>query len=219
MAQLTAAQALHQVRDFLNEPNAVFWTDTEIVAWLAEGCRDFSSKSLMVEDALTLTLVAGQVEYTSSDDAAMTTMIEPYTCLYNDGSNNWKGIMKMHPRMIGNESVNAAGAPRYYALHHNSLWIWPAPTAAMVTAGAYLRVLYSAVTDDIEDIHEEYQHIPLLYTKAMCKYKDQKFAEGNALMTIYLSAASFERQDKHAREEDTLDMFKIKAKGGQQGAG
>jgi hypothetical protein len=215
---LTLATARGQVRNFLNEQNAVFWTDTEIDDWIKEGCVDFSSKSLLVESSLTITLVAGQITYTSADTAAIANVLESYSCLYNDGVGNWKGIIKMHPRMIGNESVNTAGEPRYYALHDNTIWLWPAPTAAMVTAGAYLKLLCAVATDAIADINYEFQHMPVTYSMAKCKYKDQKFAEGNALMTMYHGSASFERQDKHGREEDSLDMFKIKARGGQQGA-
>jgi hypothetical protein len=211
-------EAILQVRNFLNEPISVFWSDSELEDWIKEGCLDFSCKSLLVEAILTLPLVAGQIVYTSGDVAAIASILEPYACLYNDGLNNWKGIIKMHPRMIGNESVNTAGDPRYYALHHSSIYVWPAPTAAMVAASAYLSILHAKLTDSIVDIHDEYQRIPLLYAKAKAKYKDQKFAEANTLMTLYMSATSFERQDKHGREEDSLDMFKIKAKGGQQGA-
>jgi hypothetical protein len=215
---LTLTTARSQVRNLLNEQNAVFWTDPEIEDWIKEGCVDFSSKSLLVESSLTITLVAGQITYTSVDNSGIATVLESYSCLYNDGVGNWKGIIKIHPRMIGNESVNTAGEPRYYALHDNTIWLWPAPTASMVTAGAYLKLLYAGVTDDIATINYEFQHMPIMYAAAKCKYKDQKFAEGNALMTTYLGSASFERQDKHGREEDSLDMFKIKAKGGQQGA-
>lgn len=215
---LTLSDSISQIRGFLNEATSLFWTDGEITYWIQEGCRDFSSKSLMVEGTLDITLVAGQILYTSADVAAIATVLEAYTCLYNDGSNNWKGIIKIHPRMLGNEATNAAGDTKYYALHDSSIWIWPAPTAAMVTASAYLRLLYSKTTNDITAVHDEYQHLPLLYAKAMAKYKDQKFSEGNALMTLYMSSTAFERQDKHAREEDTLDMFKIKKAGGQQGA-
>lgn len=211
-------EAVLRVRSFLNEPISVFWSDAELTDWVAEGCLDFSSKSLLIEDSLIIPLVAGQIVYTSADVAAIASLLEPYSCLYNDGLNNWKGIIKMHPRMIGNESVNTPGDPRYYALHHSSIYLWPVPTAAMVAAGAAITILYAKSTEDIADIHDEYQHIPLWYAKAKAKYKDQKFAEANALMTLYMSAASFERQDKHGREEDSLDMFKIKAKGGQQGA-
>lgn len=144
--------------------------------------------------------------------------MEPYACLYNDGLNNWKGIVRVHPRVIGNESANVAGDPRMYCMHNHSVWIWPAPTSAMVTAAAYIYLLHSKTTDDITVLKDEYQHIPIIYAAAKCKYKDQKFSEGNALMTLYMSNANFERQDKYDRGEDSLDMFKIKPKGTPQGA-
>jgi len=216
---LTAGQALTQVRNFLNEPVQVYWTDTEIANWIEEGCRDFSSKSLMIEDTMQVTLVTNQIQYTSSDVAALSTIIEPYSCLYNDGVNNWKGIIKMHPRMIGNEATNASGEPKYYALHHSSIYLWPPPSSTVVAGGAYLKILYAKVTSDIAIVHDEYQHLPIIYACAKCKYKDQKFAEGNALMTYYLNTTAFERQDKHSREEDSLDMFKIKPRGAQQQQG
>lgn len=215
---LTLANAVTDIRSFLNEDTEVFWSDTEIENWIKEGCRDFSSKSLMVEASGDITLATGQIAYDSSDEAFIGDVLEPYAALYNDGSDNWKGILKAHPRMIGNEAVNTAGETKYYSLHNRTIYIWPPPTLAMVTAGAYIMLLYAMETDDITAIKDEYQHIPMLYARAMCLYKDKKFAEANAMMALYGTYTNFERQDKHGREQDTLDMFKIKPKGGERGA-
>jgi hypothetical protein len=215
---LSLVQAIAQVRDSLNEDVSVFWSDAEITQWLQEGSRDFSSKSLMVEDDDSITLVANQIIYTSGDAGFLADVLEPYAVLYNDGSNNYKGIIKGHPRMIGNEATNTAGATKYYSIHNRKLYIWPKPTAAMVTAGATLLMLYAKETDDITVLSDEYQHFPILYAKAMCLYKDRRFQEGNAMMALYSSYTNFERQDKHGREQETLDMFKVKPRGGERGA-
>ena len=45
----------------------------------------------------------------------------------------------------------------------------------------------------------------------------QKFAEANSMFGQFYAEIDFERQDKHAREEDSLDMFKTKARGERQG--
>lgn len=58
---LLLSDAILQVRGILNEASSLFWTDTEITYWLKEGCRDFSSKSLLAEDVLSVPLVAGQI--------------------------------------------------------------------------------------------------------------------------------------------------------------
>lgn len=215
---LTLNQAIAQVRDSLNEDTEVFWSDAEITQWIQEGCRDFSSKSLMVEADGTVTLVANQIVYSSVDAAFLGDLLEPYAILYNDGSANYKGIIKGHPRMIGNEATNTAGATKYYSIHNRKLYIWPKPTAAMVAAGATLSVLYAKETDDITVLNDEYQHFPILYAKAMCLYKDRRYMEGNSMMSLYSSYTNFERQDKHGREQETLDMFKVKPRGGERGA-
>lgn len=215
---LTLSTATTQVRDILNEDTSVFWSDTEIQQWIQEGVMDFSSKSLMIEAEGTITLAASKLSYSSSDAAFLSSIIEPYAALYTDSTGLYKGLIKVHQRMIGNEATNTTGAPKYYALHNHKIYIWPKTSATVVAASGSILLLYAKATNDITLVPDEYQHIPLFYAAARCKYKDQKFAEGNAFMSIYSAGTNFERSDKHAREEDTLDMFKVKPKGGQRGS-
>lgn len=216
---LTETDAITQIRGFLNEATAVYWTDAELLYWLREGVRDFSSKTLMIEGDGEITLVASQLSYDASDAAFIATVIEPYAAIYtNTAGATYTGLMKMHPRKIGNLLKGAPGKPAYYALHNRKIYVWPLANATEVAAGAKIVLLYAQVTEDIADIEDEYQHIPILYAKAMAKMKDQKFQEASVLLNTYMSMASFERTDKHGREEDTLDMFKVNSRGGEQGA-
>jgi hypothetical protein len=215
---LTLSQAITEVRNGLNEDISVFWSDTEIEGWLKEGCKDFSTKSLMIEDDLDIILATNKIIYTSSDEPKIASILEPYAGLYNDGSSNWNGIIKAHPRMIGNESMNKSGRTRYYSLHNKKIYIWPPPSSTIVGAGAYIKLLYAMETDDITLFKDEYQHIPIWYAKAMALFKDRRHAEGSSYMALYSSSSSFEREDKHGREQDSLDMFKIKPRGGERGA-
>jgi hypothetical protein len=215
---LTLANAITAVRDVLNEDTAVFWSDAEITRWIQEGTRDFSTKSLLVEGDDTITLVANQLTYAVGDHAFIANVLEPYACFYNDGLNNYSGIIKVHPRVFGNEATNTAGKTKYYSFFNRKIWIWPVANATVVAAGATLKLLYAKETDDITALSDEMQQIPIIYARAMAKYKDKQFSEGNVYMSQYLNFVGFERQDKHGRESDTLDMFKISAKGGQGGA-
>lgn len=215
---LTLANAITEVRYQLNESSPAFWTDDEITAWIKEGTRIFSSKTLMVEGTDDLTLIANQLTYTSSDESWIANIIEPYALLYVDQSNNYKGIIKMHPRQIGNVATFAAGDPKYYMLHNRTLYIWPLTTAAIVSAGGTISVLYSKETDDITDITDEFQHLPILYATALAKRKDQKFAEATNIMQQFLNEVNFERKDKHSREVDSLESFDIPVGGGDVGA-
>jgi hypothetical protein len=202
---LTLSTAIAQVRSALNEPTAVFWSDAEITAWIQEGVKDFSTKTLMVEAEATITLSTGVINY------AVAACLEPYAALYNN-----KGLIKAHPRIIGNEATNTPGPPKYYSLFNRKLWVWPPPSA--VENSTSITLLYSKQTDDIILVTDEYQHIPLYYALAKAKFKDKMFAEGAAYMGMFTSFCSFERNDKHGREQDSLDMFKIKTKGDASGA-
>lgn len=163
-------------------------------------------------------LIANQLSYSSSDETFIGTMIEPYAAIYNDGANKYKGLIKSNPRKLGNVATFTSGAPKYYSLHNRKLYIWPLTTAAIITAGGKITFLFAKYTEDIADLPDDYQHLPIVYSAAKCKQKDQKFGEANALLSQFYTEIDFERQDKHGREEDTLDMFKTKAEGGQRGA-
>jgi len=212
------SSAITQMRGFLNEPIAAFWTDSELTYWLQEGVRDFSSKSLMVEAVGYITLATDKLVYTSSDESFLANVIEPYAAIYDDGSHNWKGLLKVHPRQMGHLLKAQAGDPLYYCLHARSIYIWPLTTAAIVTAGGMVKILYAEETGDITDLTDELQHIPLIYACAKAKEKDQKFQEANALMSQYIMLTNFERADKHGREEDSYDMFRVRSTGGEPGA-
>jgi hypothetical protein len=210
---LTLANAITEVRYVLNEASAAYWTDAEITAWIKEGTRIFSSKTLMVEDTQTLTMVASQLRYTSSDESWIANMIEPYAAIYDNGSSKYKGLIKVHPRQLGNVATFAAGEPKYYTMHDRSIYIWPLPSSAVAAAGS-MSFLFSTETDDITDLTDEYQHLPIIYACSKAKQKDQKWAESNTLLMQFYNETNFERSDKHNRETDTYDMFKIKSGGG-----
>ena len=191
---LTLENAITQVRSAINESTASYWSDDEITFWIQEGTRIFSSKTLMVEDTQDIDpLIENQLRYTLSDETWIANIIEPYAALYDDGSNKTKGLIKVHPRQLGNVATFTSGAPKYYALHNRSLYIWPLTTAA---------------------ITDEYKHLPIIYATAKCQLKDQKYAEFITLLQQYYNEVNFERSDKHNRETDSFDMFKTKVQSG-----
>jgi hypothetical protein len=218
---LTLANAITEVRDNLNETTAVFWSDAQITKWIQEGVRTFASKTLMIEDTQDLDpLVAGQLSYSVLDETWIGDVMEIYSALYYDGTSAWKGLIKVHPRQLGNLATRTAGVTKYYCLHDRKIYLWPVPNAAVVTANAKIQFLYSTETDNITEMTDEYQHLPIIYATAKAKQRDQKYGEASALLSQFMQEITFERQDKHSREVDSLDKFKIPAKGGgNQSAG
>ena len=216
---ITLADAITQVRGILNEASPQFWLDAEITYWLQEGTKIVTSKTLMLEAEDDISpLIANQLAYTSSDETWLGDLIEPYAAVYNDGANKYKGLIKVHPRQLGNVATFTSGVPKYYSLHNRNIYIWPLASAAVVAAGAKVTILYAKESDDITDLTDEYQHLPIYYAAAKAKQKDQKFAESTSLMTQFYNDLNFEREDKHVREVDSIDSFRIPKRGGRPGA-
>ena len=215
---LTLATAITEIRSNLNEATAVFWSDAEITVWIQEGTTLFSSKTLMVEDTQDITLVASQLIYDSSDETWIGNLIEPYAAIYRNATagTTYKGLVKIHPRQIGNVALDTAGPPKYYTMHDRQIYIFPMTTATLVSAGATVSVLHAKLTNDITALTDEYQHLPVLYATAKAKQKDQKYGEAGVLLSQFFQEIAFERDDKHSREVDSLDMFKIPMTGGSK---
>lgn len=212
---LLLSDAITEVRDNLNEATAVFWSDAQLTKWIQEGVKTFSSKTLMVEDTQDLDpLIADQLYYDSTDEPWIGDLMEIYSALFWDGTSRWKGLIKVHPRQLGNLATQTSGPTKYYCLHDRKIYIWPLPNATVVAAGAKIQFLFSMVTDDITQMTDEYQHLPIIYATAKAKQRDQKFGEAAALLSQFMQEIAFERNDKHAREVDSLDKFKIPARGG-----
>ena len=208
---LTLANAVTEVRDVLNEASAEFWTDAQITKWIQEGTRIFSSKTLLVEDTQVLDpLISNTLVYTAAEETWIGNTLEIYAAIYDNGSNVYKGLVKVHPKQIGNLALGTTGPPKYYCLHDRSIYIWPLPSASVVSSGQ-ISFLIAIETDDITDLEDEYQHLPVLYATAKAKQKDQKFAEAGSLMSQFFQELNFERTDKHERKVDSLASFKVPA--------
>jgi hypothetical protein len=213
---LSLANCITETRYLLNEATAAFFTDAEITQWIKEGVRVLSSKGLLYETTVDLTLVANQISYAATD------VLEVSHAYYKNtagGAGNYKGLIKSAPNKIGNLATKAAGIPKYYCQWGRNIYVWPLPTAAVVTAGGTIQLFCSKETDDVTAINDEYQHMAILYAAAKGKQKDQKFTEAAALFTQYYADLDFERKDKIDREEDALSDFKVlpaRAQGGQR---
>lgn len=210
----TLATAVTQVRSLLNEDTAVFWTDTELENWIKEGCLAWSSGSLTVESSFELTLIANQLSYSSSDDANIANVLEIHSAYYDDQSNNYKALIKGTSKNLGHVATSTAGAPKYIFLHNRKLYIWPLTTAAIVSAGGTVHVLFSKETDDITALNDEFQIWPIHFSAAKALQKDRRYAEASMHMNQFYTMLNFERGDKYIREVDAESDFLIpKSKG------
>jgi hypothetical protein len=215
---LTLNEAITEVRYLLNEATASFWSDAEITDYIQEGCRIASSKGLLYEVEVDLTLVADTLTYAATDIVEVN---HAYYWTATGGAGNYKGLIKISPNQLGNLATFTSGRPKYYVLHNRLVYVWPLPTTAESGETGKIKLLCSKETDDITNLNDEYQHLPIIYAAAKGKQKDSKFGEANSLFQQFYSDVAFEREDKINREVDTFDDFRIKPtrpQGGQSGA-
>lgn len=204
---LTLNESITRVRYILNEATAAFWLDAEITAWIQDGSRLFSTRSGLYEVSDTVTLVADQIEYTSSDHAFIGNILQVQSALYNNGSTTYKGLVQIDPKQIGNLLTKNTGVPKYISQHARSIFIWPRPSST--EAGHTVDLLHAAETDDITNLNDEYQGYVIDYAAAMGFRKDRQFAKAAAMMTEFFGNIETEKALKFNRPVDTADSFQI----------
>lgn len=207
----SAAEALTQVRALIGEASAGFWTDEELNNWVIEGSVDISVKTLCFEHRNSITLVASQLEYTDFISAPTTAgiaqAIKIYSCIYDDESNVYRGLQKIHPRQINHLSQNTAGPSYYYYHFAGSIGIWPLPTATEAALTDPILVYCSLVADAITDLPDHYQQFAIIYAAAMAKFKERKNAEAMSLYAKYINSMNFHRADIYERGVDAKSDF------------
>lgn len=202
----SAAEALTQVRALIGEPTAAFWTDEEINNWVIEGSLDISVKTLCFEHRNSIKLVANQLEYAdfvaAPTTAGIAQVIKVYSCIYDDESNVYRGLHKIHPRHIQNLAQSTAGPSYYYYHFGGKIGLFPLPTATEAALTDPILVYCSLVADAITDLPDHYQQFAIIYAAAMARFKERKNAEGMALYIKYINSMNFHRKDIYERGVD-----------------
>ena len=192
----TLSQAVQEVRYLINDPSEnPFYDDVQIEGWIQQAASDISTKTLCTTDLDTLTLVNGQVAYTSSDSAWVDYLLKIKVAWYNYNTENMRAIQRIEPWHFGNVQYKSSGEPRFFCEDGKRIYIWPIPNAD--TDSTDLTIIYSKLTFDITELREEYQQLTFLFAASMAKAKDRKFEEASLYQQLYLNALNFERQDKY----------------------
>lgn len=201
----SAAEALTQVRALIGEPTASFWTDEELNNWVIEGAADISTKTLCFEKKDSIALVENQLEYTAFvtlGASKIAEVIKVYSCIYDDESNVYRGLQKIHPRMIQHLPQVTAG-PSYYFYHFGGkIGIFPLPTATEEELTDPILVYCSMIADAITDLPDHYQQFAIIYAAAMAKFKERKNGEAMQLYQQYISSMNFHKIDLYERGVD-----------------
>jgi len=208
----TAAEALQMVRAVLNEPTASYWTADEINKWIQEAVMDITTKTLCYEKSDDITLAATTRVYgTIGSSDSVDDVLKIYGCIFNSGATPpvYRGLTKIHPRMINRLPEQTVGEPFYYYQFGDELGFFPLTSAGVVSAGGKVRVFYSFPDETITNLPYYYQVPSILYAVSRARAKQRMVQEADQFYMMYLNSIGFYRADLYERGVDSKDMFEI----------
>jgi len=223
MAYSDESELITQIRRLINEPTALIHSDTDITAWIDRGAEEISKMTLCNESFAATKLVTGDYDYVGTgSDFNLKDCIEVESVMYwagQDPDNN-KGttaysLVKTHPRQMGQNRDNTAGAPKewWYIDGSNTLYIWPPPSAS--ENGHYIQVLYYSQADTYNDganIPDHLREYVIWYAAARAFEREGKYAQHEQYMSIFNNFCNFHRMDRHKIPADSKDMMKTQDK-------
>lgn len=218
---LTDTTSIVQVRSLINEPTALMFSDTDILAWLDEATSLVLQMTLCGEDAdNTFTLATGVMEYAHSS-VYSAGCIKTEALLYqadtvaNKWSSGAKCLIKITPRLFRQLDEGAAGAPIYWTEFNESIWIWPDPIAG-VNTHKITCLFYKNITDTEKDASNTLQNLPeymqeyvVWYAVAKAFERDGKYIQARQYYDIFYNFIMFSRQDVLYKPVDSKSMMKL----------
>lgn len=223
MTSITEASLYTDIRSMLNEPSALLWTNTELLAWIDQAARIIGAVTLCNETIVAENLVSTtvptveQTAYVLSDSSIEEApLIE--TVIYYGGPANvmtstTKTLMKVHPRVFYNVVDDTPGPSKYWTVINETLYIWPPPS---VTENNFvIHLLYHDNVDEYYDgssvyyLRDELQEYVIWYAVAKAFEKVSKYAQSEQYMSIFNSFLSFHRQDRIPKPVDSTEMMGI----------
>ena len=202
---LSETEAAQEVRALLNEATASFWTAEEISNLVLQATMDVSAKlhCYQARDTTAVTLVANTFEYNQP-----TGCLKVLAAMYKSSSTIFKGLVRIHPMMVGHLAGEATGEPVYY--YHGvggKVGIWPIPTSS--EAAKTVEIIYSKHTSAIANIPDQYQNLVIWLAVALALLKDKKFGAASQYYSMYLNSLTFHRADIVEYAVDASDMLKV----------
>lgn len=109
--------ALSAVRSLIDEPNAAFWTNTELKRWINEGCKDVARRAETKQTTHTITVTAGTQNFTAPTDCYRIHRVNfiqtPTSTSPNTYTLEFRGVMEMD-QIWGINQNWPATYPLYY---------------------------------------------------------------------------------------------------------
>lgn len=112
----------------------------------------------------------------------------------------YKGLSRIHPRLIHHVAHNETGEPIHYYHHHGKVGTWP------LSDQAYDLLAYSSkVTETITDLPVELRLLAIPYCLAMARLSEGWEDDFEMFIKMYLNSIMAYRQDRGQYKLNTID--------------
>lgn len=207
----TGANIISNVRYYLNESTASYWSDAELLVWINDGQMDIAARTQCLESTISVTLSAGVLEYSLNTTYIAVTAVQ-YSPSNSSGENpNIMGLLRGHPRHVGKTGVEDRYQPMYWYDWDGYLGVYPMLSSA---TGVALTVF---VVDDPTDLTltSNTLSIPSMFEVALVKYvaaqafyKAGQFGKAGRFMAEYYAEIDRYRQDYVIRPKEPIEINK-----------
>lgn len=196
---ITLATAISDVRDYLDEPNAAFWTDQQLTNWINQGAVELGRRVEWKRAIGTIPVVVGTQTYTAPTDVYRIHRVDfAPTSSDNTYTLEFRGYMEMD-QIWGINQQWPASYPLYY-----TLWGVP-PTMSIITypvssqAGTmhvfyYQHVTGAVLTTDLIDVLEGWSDavVDFAVYRALQKDSDPRWQDWKTIFEEKLVAMTNE---------------------------
>ena len=221
MTSITEATLYSDIRSMLNEASALQWTNTELLAWIDQGARAIGAITLCNENVVPDYIDSAAAEKTnyalldsSIEEALLVSAIIYYGSAVADRSvTGTKALMKVHPRIFSNCTDDTPGAPVFWTVVNETIYIWPPPAVAQ--DGHCIQIYFYDNVDEytlagpLYQLRDELQEYVIWYAVAKAFEKVGKYAQAEQYMSIFNSFISFHRQDRIPKSVDSVEMMSV----------
>jgi len=208
MTDITKAQLIVEIRELINEPSAVLFSDTDIGAEIDFAANEMSKAMLFGE-----TCTEQQLATTTQSYAYTTNLPRPEAIIYYGSSNTVPGttartLIKTHGKQMRHNAIRANGVPFEWWFADEKIWVYPIPAAGQNSH--YLLILAHNYQSYDESVVPDYlQEYTVWYALAKCMEKKKNYAAAQQYMGIFDSFMMFHRLDTVLpKEVDSKDMMK-----------
>lgn len=217
------------IRTLINEPNALYVTDAQIVQWIDRATQVIAQLAFAMEDDTVIEqLATGQTEY-SLTTAGITDEQKIEAILYQgqfaaapneseikNGEAVMQMLVKIHPRQMEHIQVGTAGPPKFWTLINRTIIIEPAPSADENTDS--VRILYyKNINDTPTNLPDHLQEYVIWYAVSKYFSRAGKPQQAAQYMSYFNNFLMFHRADRHYKASDSKDMMGIQDMARQAG--